>query len=72
MRDWTNRTELPFGRRFGNATSNRSEVVLEHDKRIIAQVTGPMHAGSLGRSLFRSARLDRLFTRPSTRSMATK
>jgi hypothetical protein len=51
MRAWTNGTELPSGGRFDNATSNRSAVGLEHDKRIIAQVTGLMHAGGLGRSL---------------------
>jgi hypothetical protein len=39
MRAWTNRTELPSDRRFDNATSNHSEVMLEHDKLIIAQVT---------------------------------
>src|ERR1022692_4613190 len=48
MRAWTNRTELPSGRRFDNATSNRSEVALEHDKRIIAQVTGLMHGRLAG------------------------
>jgi hypothetical protein len=36
MRAWTN------DRRFNNATSNHGEVMLEHDKRIIAQVTGLM------------------------------
>ena len=39
MRAWTNRTELPSDRRFDNTTSNHSEVMLEHDKLIIAQVT---------------------------------
>ena len=39
MRAWTNRTELPSDRRFDNTTSNHSEVMSEHDKRIIAQVT---------------------------------
>jgi hypothetical protein len=47
MRAWTNRTELPSDRRFDHATSNRSEAMLEHDKRIMAQVTGRMHAGSV-------------------------
>jgi hypothetical protein len=46
MRAWINRTELPFGRRFDNATSNHSEVMLEHDKRIFAQVTDLMHAAA--------------------------
>ena len=43
----TNRTELLSGRRFDNAASNPGEVMLEHDKRIIAHVTGLMH-GRLG------------------------
>jgi hypothetical protein len=48
MRARTNRTELPSGRRFDNATSNRSEVGLEHDKRMMAQVTGLMHGRLAG------------------------
>ena len=48
MRAWTNRTELPSDRRFDNATSNHSEVMLEHDKRIIAQVTDLMHGRLAG------------------------
>ncbi|MGA2738671.1 MAG: hypothetical protein ABSG65_14640 [Bryobacteraceae bacterium] len=43
MRAWPNRTAPPSDRRFDNATSNRSEVMWEHDKRIIEQATGLMH-----------------------------
>jgi hypothetical protein len=46
MRAWANRTGLPSGRRFDNATGDHSEVMSEHDKRIMAQVTGPMQAAS--------------------------
>jgi hypothetical protein len=48
MRAWTRRTELPCGRRFKKATSEHSEVMLEHDKRIMAQVTGFMHSRLAG------------------------